>query len=97
MDVEQRLAEIDRKQDRTCMLLETLTSKVDDRIGLDDGRYQRYARIVYGENGGRDKPGLLVRLDRLEQTNRQQAWAMRIVGSVIIVGLIGGVLSLVMG
>ena len=93
MEIEQRLAEIDRKQDRTCLLLEQLASKVEERASHSDLWRERVERTVWGFNGTVSN-SLVVRLDRLEQVNKQQMWVIRIAAGVILTGIIGGVWSL---
>ena len=77
--------------------LDALTTKVDDRIAQDDARHERHARILYGANGKKDSPGLLVRIDRLEQTQGRQNWVIRIVLGALVTLVVGGVLSGVLG
>jgi hypothetical protein len=96
MDVEERLAQIDRKQDRTCIMLEQLTAKVDERIEAADHWRDRVERTVWGLNGGADH-SLVVRLDRLEQAHRQGTWVLRIVVGVFITGIAGGLWALLTG
>lgn len=95
MDVDQRLSSIDRKQDHTCHLLETLTEKFEERIATTTAWRQRVEGTVWGLNGDADH-SLVVRLDRLEQTNKQQAWVMKIISGVAITAVLGGILSLIM-
>lgn len=92
---EQRLAAIERAQERTNVLLTALSEKMDDRIDQTDERMGRIGRVMWGDNGHADSPGLLVRLDRLEQyTERlekaydRSRWLVRAVVTSVV-GLIG--------
>ncbi len=77
--------------------LDALTDKVATRIEQDDARHERHSRILYGANGKKDSPGLLVRIDRLEQAQGRQNWVMRIVVGAFVTLVVGGVLSGVFG
>ncbi len=85
---EERLARIETK-------LDALTVTVADRIEFDNKRYDRHARIIYGENGSGDKPGLLVRLDRIEQNSKRHAWLMRVIVGTVVALAAGGLWSLI--
>lgn len=72
------------------MLLEGLAKKVDERISQTDSRLARHARTLWGENGN---PGMLVRLDRLEQSHDRSRWLVRSIVVAVVtlaVGLIFG-------
>ncbi len=88
--MEQRLAAIERAQERTNVLLETLSDKMDDRISQTDERMGRIGRVMWGDNGHADSPGLLVRLDRLEQSHSRSRWLVRAVVTSVV-GLIAAV------
>ena len=92
MDMEQRLADIDRKQDRTCLLLEQLAGKVEERIEQDDRRHERVAHTIYGNNGS---AGVLIKLDRLEQAHERQKWTVRTALGAVVVLFVGAIWSLV--
>ena len=91
MDMDQQLADINRKQDRTCLLLEQLAEKVDGRIEADDRRHERVARTLYGDNGS---AGLLIKLDRLEQAHDRQKWTVRTALGAVVVLFVAGIWSL---
>lgn len=91
---EDRLRKIEAQQAETLTLLKVLTEKVDDRIEQDDVRYQRYARLIYGENGKKDAPGFLVRIDRLEQANERYRWLQRAITGAVVTLLAGAAWAL---
>ena len=78
---DEKLTAIDRKLDRLCITVEHHVEKVEKRHEADDARNQRVARVLYGENGKKDAPGLLVRLDRLEQAQERSKWFTRTLGA----------------
>lgn len=81
MTVEERLAQIERKVDRTFLMMEALSEKVQEQTAAQNEWRDRISRTIYGHNG---TPGNLVRIDRLEQTQDRQKWLVRsIVGAVI--------------
>jgi len=91
---EERLANIERTMAETNVMVRGLIDKVDDRIEADDNRHDRLARTVYGNNGS---PGVLIKLDRLEQAHLRQTWVVKIIVGVIITGITGGVWALLTG
>ncbi len=96
MDDTERLAVIGRKVDRTCLLIETLTEKVEERTVASDQWRTRVESTVWGLNGSAAN-SLVVRLDRLEQTNARQTWIIRVATAVIVTGFVGGLWSLIAG
>lgn len=78
-NTQERLARIET-------LIESLTKKVCEFAERSDERHDRIARIVWGSDGA---PGVIVRLDRLEQAAERSRWAVRL--------LIGAVVTLVAG
>lgn len=93
MDVDHRLAQIERKQDRTYILLEALTVKVEELSVSSEEWRGRVERTIWGVNGNADD-SLVVRLDRLEQTHHTQTWVVRVAATVIIAATVGGLWSL---
>ena len=80
------LESIARSQDRTLLLVEHLSDKLDERIEHDDAWKERTDLILMGDGAGRT--GHTVRLDRLEQKAASQQWLVR--------ALLGGVVGLVL-
>jgi len=78
---ESRLAEVERKQDRMLLLLETLTEKVGEHMESAKEAHEKFARVLFGDGNGR--PGHNVRLDRLEQGAERQKWFLRTVGGAL--------------
>jgi len=93
MELEQRLAQIERKQDRTYLLLEQLTEKLDTVAENSDSRHMRVERTLWGVNGDADK-SMVVELDRLKQSHKTQTWVVRLGASVLIVQAATGLWSL---
>ena len=75
--MEERLAKIEAQQAETLALLRALAEKVDER----QNDTTRHARVLYGMNG---HPGLLIRLDRLEQAHGLQKWLVRTLGGAVV-------------
>jgi hypothetical protein len=90
-------AKIEADQAKILALLEGLAEKVEDRHEKDDVRYERLARVIYGENGKKDAPGLLVRLDRLEQAQERSKWFARTVGGAAVALALAGLWALLAG
>jgi len=84
---EERLARIETK-------LDAMIDKVNGRIEHDDNRWNRMNRTVYGFNGS---PGLLIKLDRLEQAQERSRWLMRTMVGAVAVLFVGGVWSILVG
>lgn len=89
-NVERLVARIEGK-------LDALIQRVDERIRNDDARYERYARVIYGENGKVDAPGLMVRIDRLEQSKARHTWLMRVIIGAVISLTAGGIWTILSG
>lgn len=96
MDVEERLEVIGRKVDKTCLLVETLTEKVEERTTASDQWRSRVESTVWGLNGDASN-SMVIRLDRLEQTNSRQTWVIRVATAVIVTGFVGALWSLIAG
>ncbi len=92
MDMEEQLAAIDKKQDRTCVLLEHLAEKVGERIDMEDRRHERVMRTLFGNNG---TPGMHIEIDRLKQSHERQKWLSRTALSAIVILFFGALWSFV--
>ncbi len=80
-NLEERLSKIEQKQERLLVLVETLAVSMTKHI--DDGETWRdkIEGILLG-NG--DKPGLLIKHDRLEQAHERSRWVVRTIGATVI-------------
>lgn len=79
---DERLAEIERTQERILVLLEGLASKVAEQQTADrDWRKAVDLRLHGDGNGNR---GMFVRLDRLEQSQERSRWALRAVVTAVL-------------
>lgn len=80
--IESRLADIERTQERVVVLLEALTKQVGDQAREDGAWRQRVDLLTHGDGNG--NRGMLVRIDRLEQSAERARWTIRtLVGSVL--------------
>ena len=70
-DMSERLAEIEKKQERTIVLLEGLCERLDDVVA----KTERTDVTLRGDGNG--TKGLLVRMDRVEQVHERSKWAVR--------------------
>ena len=82
MDPEKRLAALERSNERIIVLLETLTEKVESRIGASDSWRARVERTLNGDGNG--NKGMYVRLDRLEQNSERSKWVVRSIGLPVL-------------
>lgn len=94
MSAEERLVQIERKLDRLCVTLEAHTKRFDEAQETQAEQDDRVSRLIWGHNG---TPGLVVRLDRLEQAQERSRWAARAMGGAIITLLVGGLWALLTG
>lgn len=89
---EERLARIEADQARMLVLMESLTEKVERRMGETDLWRSRLERTIYGDGNG--NPGHHIKLDRLLQAQDRQKWMIRaVVGGVIalaVQAILGG-------
>lgn len=76
-----RLAEIERKLDRTFYMVETLSQRVADHSEAEKAWNDKLTRTIYGYNG---TAGLLVKLDRLEQSQERAKWFLRAIAGVML-------------
>lgn len=79
---ERRLSSLEKHQAETNILLRTLIEKVDGRIETTDDWRDQVNRTLFGYNG--TSPSLLVKLDRLEQSQARQVWMTRAVTTVVM-------------
>lgn len=91
MTTEERLAEIERKIDRLCILTESHVQRFEAHALEQKERNDRIGATLYGRNG---TPGLLVRLDRLEQSGERARWLLRVVVGAVVTLLVGAVWAL---
>lgn len=84
-----RFSAIERKLDHTCFVVESLSEQMQKHTELEMAWNDRLTRTIYGYNG---TPGLLLKLDRLEQAQERQKWLVRaVVGAML--GLLAALLS----
>lgn len=88
--IEQRLAEIERTQERVLVLLESLTKQVGEQVAADREWRTRHDLVVFGD--GNSNLGLRLRVDRLEQTAERAKWTVRTVTAAVL-ALLGKVVS----
>jgi Tfp pilus assembly protein PilN len=79
--VEQRLAEIERTQERVVVLLESLTQQVSGQQAAEREWRTRLDGLL---NGDAANPGLRLRLDRLEQDSARARWVLRTLGAAVL-------------
>ena len=84
--MDDRLLDVERKIDRLCHMMETHVQRFDEHAESVGEWKSRLGNTLYGLNGS---PGLLVRLDRLEQSQERQRWFVRAVAGAVIVLLVG--------
>jgi len=89
---EQRLDAIERKLDLVVQSQDTLAERVGEAAAAHKEWRERTARVIYGDNGS--TPGLLVRLDRLEQDHERSRWLTRAVVGAVVTLLVGGLWAL---
>lgn len=83
---EERLADIENKLTRCLTLLESLEKAQEERHKIDKAWRAKTEHLLYGKNGS---PGMMVRIDRLEQNHERTKWLVRV--------LVGGLVSLGVG
>ncbi len=76
------LESIARAQDRTILIVEQLTEKMEDRIDHTDEWRSKVDKVLHGDGNG--FRGFNVRIDRLEQRASAQMWVVR----ALVTGLI---------
>jgi hypothetical protein len=81
-NIDQRLAEIERTQERVLVLLESLTKQVGEQATADREWRARHDLMVSGDGNG--NPGLRLRVDRLEQSAERAKWTVRAVATAVI-------------
>jgi hypothetical protein len=89
-NIDQRLAEIERTQERVLVLLESLTKQVGEQATADREWRARHDLVVSGDGNG--NPGLRLRVDRLEQSAERSKWALRTVAAAVL-ALLGKVIA----
>jgi len=78
MTTPQRLAAIEAQQARIVALLEGLSAEVHRQVEADE----ETRIVIFGDGNGRK--GLVVKLDRLEQSHQRGRWLFRaILGALI--------------
>jgi len=87
---QERLSKIEVTQERILTLLESLSEELRSRA--EEG--EAVERLLYGHNGA---PGLVIRLDRLEQAQERGRWVTRAVVGAVVTLLVGGVWSALAG
>jgi hypothetical protein len=70
-----RLIAIEKTLERCITLLEGVETAQQDRAETDRTRWAKLDNLIYGRNGA---AGVLVRVDRLEQTAERQKWFIRV-------------------
>jgi hypothetical protein len=78
---EQRLSQIEARQAETLTLLRGLCDRVDEHADDARDRQEKLERLLHGANGA---PGLIVRVDRLEQAAAKISGAVRRVGVAVL-------------
>ena len=96
MDIEeQRLSKLEDRQAETNVLLRTLINRVETRIESSDDWREQVNRTLFGYNG--TSPSMLVKLDRLEQSQARQVWWTRSVSAVVLAMAVTSFWSKVVG
>lgn len=92
---EQRLANIEAKQERLLTLLEGLSKDLADQSETAEKWRARIERTMYGDGNG--YLGMVVRLDRLEQALERGKWLTRAIAGAVVTLLVGAAWSLLTG
>jgi len=77
---------LSRIDDKLENVLDLLRGHIDDdnkRFGKVDGNFEKVQNVILG-NG---KPGLITRLDRLEQTEAVRKWVIRALVGAVCTGI----------
>lgn len=81
-NIDHRLAEIERTQERVVVLLESLTKQVSEQAQADREWRAKMDTQVSGD--GNNNPGLRLRVDRLEQSAERAKWTVRAIATAVI-------------
>ena len=92
--MEERLRDIELKQAEILTLLKGMCNRMDERVKTSDEWRARVERTIYGYNG---TPGLLVKIDRLEQSHERGRWLMRAVLGAVVTLVAGAMWALLTG
>lgn len=84
------LNEISRKIDRLGMLLETHSERFDEHAA----EHKEWARKIDSHiHGSPSSPGMVVRLDRLEQNGERTRWAIRATVGTLISSIVASLFA----
>ena len=90
--IEERLAKIEEQVTR----LVTVTEGVALQIARHDTEQEKAEnRVEEALHGSNDKPGLEIRIDRLEQAHERSVWVTRSVVGAVLTLLVGAIWALV--
>ncbi len=87
---QERLAKIEATQERILTLLEGMAKRLEDKE--EDDKETR--RLLQGSNGS---PGILVRLDRVEQSQERTRWVTRAILGAVVTLIVGGFYAILTG
>lgn len=80
----QHLAQIERKLDRLAVMMNAHQDRFEEQSEVSREWRQSMTRLLHGEDGA---SGLMVRVDRLEQTSERSRWVVRAMGGSAIAAL----------
>ena len=72
---------------------DVLAAKLDAIVNKQSEHTESLSNIIYTLNGRNGQPGLITRLDRIEQTEARRVWHIRTLWATVLAGLTGTVLK----
>jgi len=72
---------------------DVLAAKLDAIANKQSEHTESLSNITYTLNGRNGQPGLITRLDRIEQTEARRVWHIRTLWATVLAGLTGTILK----
>lgn len=91
-NIEARLRCIEQREERIITVLDHLTTKMDAQLSSFSTWSDKLDKMLVGTNGS---PGLMLRVDRLEQAHERTRWFIRAFGGALISVALGAAYALV--
>lgn len=85
---EERLQKIEAAITRCVVILETMEKAESDRETAAKEWRTKVEQLLHGKNGA---PGLLVKLDRLEQSQERAKWFIRLLAAQVLALVVAAV------
>lgn len=86
-----RLAQIERKLDRLAVMMNTQQERFEEQAEISLEWRKKMSSLLHGPDGA---SGLVVRVDRLEQTSERSRWVVRAMGGSALAALVGATFAL---